>query len=71
MSSRSLPFGRALLAIAALTCTATTAPAPQTRSNSAPAVAAGQTYFPEVRLRKLHLVRPDLIPYPLTFDVYC
>jgi len=26
---------------------------------------------PEVRLRKLHLVRPDLIPYPICFEVYC
>ncbi len=25
----------------------------------------------EVRLRKLHLVRPDLIPYPIAYDVYC
>ena len=25
----------------------------------------------EVRLRKLHLVRPDLIQYPLSYDVYC
>jgi hypothetical protein len=25
----------------------------------------------EVRLRKLHLVRPDLIPYPIKYDVYC
>jgi hypothetical protein len=25
----------------------------------------------EVRLRKLHLVRPDLIPYPINFEVYC
>jgi hypothetical protein len=25
----------------------------------------------EVRLRKLHLVRPDLIPYPIFYDVYC
>jgi hypothetical protein len=25
----------------------------------------------EVRLRKLHLVRPDLIPYPISFEVYC
>ena len=24
-----------------------------------------------VRLRKLHLVRPDLIPYPLAYSVYC
>ncbi|HRK32637.1 MAG TPA: hypothetical protein PLD59_16355 [Tepidisphaeraceae bacterium] len=26
---------------------------------------------PEVRLRKLHLVRPDLIPFPIAYDVYC
>jgi hypothetical protein len=26
---------------------------------------------PEVRLRKLHLVRPDLIPYPIMLEVYC
>jgi hypothetical protein len=25
----------------------------------------------EVRLRKLHLVRPDLIPYPLEIEVIC
>ena len=25
----------------------------------------------EVRLRRLHLVRPDLIPYPVFFEVYC
>jgi hypothetical protein len=27
--------------------------------------------YPEVRLRKLHLVRPDLIPYPIEYEVYC
>jgi hypothetical protein len=27
--------------------------------------------FPEVRLRKLHLVRPDLILYPIDYEVYC
>ena len=26
---------------------------------------------PEVRLRKLHIVRPDLIPYPVYYEVYC
>ena len=34
-------------------------------------VASSYYYHPEVRLRKLHLVRPDLIPYPLAYDVYC
>ena len=29
------------------------------------------SYRPEVRLRKLHLVRPDLIPYPIAYEVYC
>ncbi|GEM_PF-4766280 len=33
------------------------------------APAAVSTY--EVRLRKLHLVRPDLIPYPIAFEVCC
>jgi hypothetical protein len=27
--------------------------------------------MPEVRMRKLHLVRPDLIPYPIAYEVYC
>jgi hypothetical protein len=26
---------------------------------------------PEVRMRKMHLVRPDLIPYPIAFEVIC
>jgi hypothetical protein len=29
------------------------------------------SFRPEVRLRKLHLVRPDLIPYPLAYEIYC
>ena len=32
---------------------------------------ATSTLRPEVRLRKLHLVRPDLIMYPLAYDIYC
>lgn len=24
-----------------------------------------------VRMRKLHLVRPELLPYPLAYEVYC
>jgi hypothetical protein len=39
---------------------------------SAPAATDAVTGLPpEVRLRKLHLVRPDLIPYPIAYDVYC
>jgi hypothetical protein len=33
--------------------------------------AAEANLSPEVRLRKLHLVRPDLIPYPIQLDIYC
>jgi hypothetical protein len=28
-------------------------------------------FRPEVHLRKLHLIRPDLIPYPIEYDYYC
>ncbi len=45
-------------------------PAPKT-----PPLSTGQQpqahSLPEVRLRKLHLVRPDLIPYPIAMEVYC
>ena len=50
------------------------AAAPFTPPTQAPAI-AGETpvagLYPEVRLRKLHLVRPDLIPYPIAFEVCC
>jgi hypothetical protein len=39
-----------------------------------PAFAPGESEITakgETRLRKLHLVRPDLIPYPIAFEVYC
>lgn len=29
------------------------------------------TRYDQVKLRKLHLVRPDLIPFPIIFEVYC
>ena len=52
---------------------ATAGPAPQ--SSNTTNLPAGETptagMHPEVRLRKLHLVRPDLIPYPIAFEVCC
>ena len=33
--------------------------------------ASDHSYYPVVRLRKLHLVRPDLIPYPIYYAIYC
>jgi hypothetical protein len=32
---------------------------------------ARRTFYPEARLRKMHLVRPDLILYPIFYDIYC
>jgi hypothetical protein len=44
-------------------------------SPAAGLIRAGEQFagrlMPEVRLRKLHLVRPDLIPYPIAHEVYC
>jgi hypothetical protein len=54
-----------VLGFAAFLCTA---PASQPTT---PALEAVATYHPEVRLRKLHLVRPDLIHYPLSVEVIC
>jgi hypothetical protein len=32
---------------------------------------ASLSRYPSGRIRKLHLVRPDLIPYPLTYEIVC
>jgi hypothetical protein len=61
-------FRRSLAALAiALLCAGSASFTP-------PAPAAGESPeagLGEVRLRKLHLVRPDLIPYPVAYEVYC
>jgi hypothetical protein len=54
-----------LLAPASVPSAQPTAPASVAPGES-PSAAKGET-----RLRKLHLVRPDLIPYPIAFEVYC
>jgi len=44
----------------------------QTSSQVQVVPVAEMSYFlPQVRLRKLHLVRPDLIPYPIDVEVVC
>ncbi len=45
-------------------------PSTQESAASAPAEDA-LAVRPQGRLRKLHLVRPDLIPYPIAHEVYC
>ena len=50
----------------------TSGPAAPANSNAGASPAEAVTGIPpEVRLRKLHLVRPDLIPYPIAYEVYC
>ena len=75
MNSARRHVARSLLTAAAL-AVCLVAPARPTSSAPAdnPAPGAGQELAgirPEGRLRKLHLVRPDLIPYPIAYEVYC
>jgi hypothetical protein len=74
MTSRRLP----LTAFALLMGTLLTAPAATHGNAAAPAPADREAHVrldslrpPEVRLRKLHLVRPDLIMYPIEYEVVC
>jgi hypothetical protein len=64
-----------VVALAAL-CLAAGATSPVTSScNSNPGLEKKNAGVADMgnatRLRKLHLVRPDLIPYPMYIDVYC
>ncbi len=63
---------RLVLCLMCLASVAITPLAPQSSSRTLP---TGETpvtgMYPEVRLRKLHLVRPDLIPYPIALEVCC
>jgi len=71
-SASRRPVARTLLLIAAVSA-CFLAPAPADRGD-VPAQPADQSLAgirPEGRLRKLHLVRPDLIPYPIAYEVYC
>jgi hypothetical protein len=49
---------------------ASVTPPPQPRG-AASVAGEEATVRSEVRLRKLHLVRPDLIPYPIAYEVCC
>jgi hypothetical protein len=63
--------------LAAFAATGTLAPAPAHQTPavspviSLPSQDASTNFTTEVRLRKLHLVRPDLIPYPIETEIYC
>ena len=47
------------------------APSPSAASSPNMQVAEMSYFLPQVRLRKLHLVRPDLIRYPIDVEVVC
>ena len=63
----SLPRVARLLVIACLLAAA----APVERGATIDPRGEGASAAVEVRLRKLHLVRPDLIPYPIAYEVCC
>jgi len=69
---RRLALALALLGMGAANPRPSPTPAPSARSSpQLDSLELANTNFPEVRIRKLHLVRPDLIPYPLVHDIYC
>jgi hypothetical protein len=68
--SRAVRHASVGLLILAMTAITLSGSAPQVTSMSPMAVLAANRR-PEVRLRRLHLVRPDLIPYPIIYEVFC
>ncbi len=54
-----------------IVCLLVPAPTPPQRSDASTGETPMAGMYPEVRLRKLHLVRPDLIPYPIAYEVCC
>ncbi|MGD0388737.1 MAG: hypothetical protein ABSC42_07265 [Tepidisphaeraceae bacterium] len=41
------------------------------RKNAAVSAPQVASRWMEVRIRRLHLVRPDLIPYPIAYETIC
>jgi hypothetical protein len=64
---------RLLTRLTLAACLLATAIVPPTQGNASDATTTGEQAVTraEVRLRKLHLVRPDLIPYPIAYEVCC
>lgn len=69
---RGIRFFSRAIAIAMLLSAGMIPPSPARTPIPAPSADDADTVARvEVRLRKLHLVRPDLIPYPIHYDIYC
>ncbi len=60
---------RWLLCLVVLACAVAPGRLPVAADMASDRIASGLP--PEVRIRKMHLVRPDLIPYPIAMEVYC
>ena len=75
MISRHRPITRLALLTGILLTAAMSSPIDRASANLSSAragMAVLDSIRPtEVRLRKLHLVRPDLIPYPIEYEVVC
>jgi hypothetical protein len=67
--ARPLRFVARVALLIALATSVT--PLPQQHDSTSRGEDAIASFRPEVRLRKLHLVRPDLIPYPIAYEVCC
>ena len=64
-------FLRATLAAALLALPAAASNQPAPAQATPTPLAANSDNSPQVFLRRLHLVRPDLIPYPIEVDIFC
>jgi hypothetical protein len=64
-------FGRLVLAVLATAMPLSIAPASTQPRSAVPHNALVHHSGAETHIRKLHLFRPDLIPYPLCYEVYC
>jgi hypothetical protein len=58
------------LQLAAVACVILAGSIPPT-GQSSPTVEVDEAICQQLQFRRLHLVRPDLIRYPLVFEVYC
>lgn len=67
---RGIRFLSRAFAVAMLLSAGMIPPAPPARTPSNSNLDTASIRY-EVRLRKLHLVRPDLILYPIQYEVYC
>ena len=71
---RSLSRLSVLCVAALLAGDMTAGPTPSGTMGAPPAIVGDESAVllrPQTRIRKLHLVRPDLIPYPLAYEVLC